>query len=729
MIPSDLNPLITLAISLISTNLIISTSFAEPVDLDVMEIHSAPINDIQSPQESLLQGDALRLKQNDTLGKVLETELGVSNASFGPGVGIPVIRGFSGSRVRMMQNSLGSHDASSLSPDHAVAIEPIFAESIRLSRGSENIRYGGNAIGGIVEVEDYRIPERRQVELLSGWLESRYDTNGNGTHSAFRMNLEKDWLGMTMGGFYRHRNDTQIPGSAIDEDNIQQQFDLTDINNSEGTIPNSDSESYGGFAGVSWLGEETMAGMSVSYIDNEYGVPGSTHSLDPNSLDGLELILPQLDDISGFEDVLGKEALYPDIRIDMQNIRYDFKGEWNDPIEGIHNIRFLYAYVDYQHTENEGGSVFTTFKNDTGEGRVEVDHHFGEEFTGTFGVQFTDQDFSALGIETFVPETKKNAWGIFTTQNYQWNDWLFSGGVRFEQTKIDPEGDRLSLRGSALPPVALPDELNYNAVSGSLAVTWSFIPEQADIYLAFDYAQRSPDIQELLSFGPHLSTRTFDIGNVSLTNETMQRIDLGLDWQSDWLNLKLNGFYNWIDDFIYQRNTGLFYEMDNEVIRQRCVSAAECLPIYVYDQQNATFVGYEVEASMPVFESSFATVSLTLFSDYVRARFKDDDVPRIPPLRYGAELSAGNYDWNTSLRYSRSEAQRHSGANETETEGYNLLSLSADYHWDNTGWGDLWLFAKANNLLNEEIRNSVSFLRNYAPEPGFSFVLGFRADF
>lgn len=707
----------------------ISTSFAEPVDLDVMVINSAPNNAYQSPQASILKGDELRLKQNDTLGKMLEGELGVSNASYGPGVGIPVIRGFTGSRVRMMQNGLGSHDVSSLSPDHAVAIEPIFAESIRISRSSENIRYGGNAIGGVVEVEDYRIPEKRQDQLLSGWLESRYDTNGDGTHSAFRMNLEKDWLGMTMGGFYRHRNDTQIPGSAIDEGLIEQQFGLTDINNTEGTIPNTDSESYGGFAGVSWLGEQAMAGMSVSYIDNKYGVPGSTHGLDPNNLDGLELILPQLENLNGFEDVLGAEALYPDIRIDLQNIRYDFKGEWNDPIEGVHNVRFQYAYVDYQHTESEGGSIFTTYKNDTGEGRFEIDHHFGQDFTGTAGLQWTDQDFSALGIETFIPETHKKVWGIFATQNYHWNDWLFSGGVRFEQTAINPEANSVRLRGSALPPVALPDELNYDAVSGSMSITWNFLPDQADVHLGFDYGQRSPDIQELLSFGPHLSTRTFDIGNVDLNNETMKRIELGFDWQSDRLTFKVNGFYNWIEDFIYQQNTGLFYEIDNEVIRQRCVSEAECLPIYAYDQRDATFVGYEAEATVPLFELPFANVSLTVFSDYVRARFKNDDVPRIPPLRYGAELSVGNYVWNTSLRYARSEAQSHSGAYETETSGYNLLNFTADFLWDESDLGELWVFTKATNLLNEDIRNSVSFLRNYAPEPGFSFVVGFRASY
>lgn len=120
----------------------------------------------------------------------------------------------------------------------------------------------------------------------------------------------------------------------------------------------------------------------------------------------------------------------------------------------------------------------------------------------------------------------------------------------------------------------------------------------------------------------HLSTRTFDIGNVDLNNETMKRIELGFDWQSDRLTFKVNGFYNWIEDFIYQQNTGLFYEIDNEVIRQRCVSEAECLPIYAYDQRDATFVGYEAEATVPLFESPFANVSLTVFSDYVRARFK-----------------------------------------------------------------------------------------------------------
>lgn len=695
--------------------------------LDVMVIESS--SDFQSPQTNSLKGAELRLKQNDTLGKLLETELGLSNASYGAGVGIPVIRGFSGSRVRMLQNGLGSHDVSSLSPDHAVAIEPIFAEGIRISRASENILYGGNAIGGIVEVQDYRIPERRLDQLLTGWLESRYDSNGDGTHSAFRLNVEKDWLGMTVGGFNRHRNDTQIPGQAIDQAFIEQEFGLTGIDNAVGHIPNTDSESQGGFVGISWLGDAAMAGMSISYIDNKYGVPRGTHGLDPNHLDGLELILPELEDISGFEDVLGSEALFPVIRIDMETTRYDFKAEWNQPMSGINDIRFLYAYVDYAHDESEGGSDFTKFKNDTAEGRFVIDHHFGTDFNGSVGLQWTDQDFSALGIETFIPETDKKVWGLFATQNYSWNDWLISAGIRFEQTAIDPRVNSLSLRGSALSPVSLPNELNYDALSSSLAINWNFIPDQANLNLSFSYGRRSPDIQELLSFGPHLSTRTFEIGNVNLNIETMKRINLGLNWQSDWLTLKVNGFYNWIDDFIYQRNTGIFYDLDNEVIRRRCVSEAECLPIYAYDQRDATFAGYEADVTLPLIQSSFANVSMTLFSDYVRARFRTDDVPRIPPLRYGVELSVENFKWNTRLRYARSERQTRSGEFESKTQANNVLNLTADYLWNDSDLGEIWVFTKATNLLDEEIRNSVSFLRSFAPEPGFGFVIGFRASY
>jgi iron complex outermembrane recepter protein len=701
------------------------------IQLTPIEVIGVKPTEIPKAGASVLKGRALRLQQSDTLGQTLNEELGVSNASYGPGVGVPVIRGLAGPRVRFLQNGIGTHDATSLSPDHALAIDTLFADEIRVLRGPEIIRYGGNAIGGIVDVNDGRIPERRVQKTVSGAVESRFNTNGDGTHSAFKLNTGKDRIAFNLGGFFRHRNDVEIPGKAIDETFAEQQFGLSDIPNVTGKIPNTDSKSKGGFAGISWLGDQFMAGMSISHTDNHYGVPRGSHHLDPNHLDGLETILPRLEDLSGFEDIFGPQALFPNIRIDMQQTRYDFKSEWYEPLRGIDSVSFRYGLVDYDHTEFEGGLPFTQFKNNAGEGRVEMQHNLQRNLTGTFGVQWIDRKFSALGVETFVPETKQLTLGVYTTQTFAWNNWMLEGGVRFEHSRINPEANELMLRGSALPSVPLPGSLDYQAVSASASIQWN-PKDDITTTLTFNHGQRPPDIQELLSFGPHLSTRSFEIGNVQLENETVNVVDLGFEWNTTHISARVNGYYNRASDFIYRRNTGLFYEVDNEVFRQRCVSPAECVSVFAYDQRGAEFVGYESNIDATLYRFPYGDLSLSLFSDYVRGRFVNgdrDDVPRMPPLRYGAELGFGKHVWSTALRYTRGEAQNHPGANETPTSGYHLLTASADYQFKAGKWGDLWLYAKGYNLLNEEIRNSVSFLRNFAPEPGRSFIFGLRATF
>ncbi|MBX9636610.1 MAG: TonB-dependent receptor, partial [Nitrosomonas sp.] len=526
-------------------------------------VQMTPINIIgvtpdqpSQPNTSTLKGRSLRLQQGNTLGQTLNEELGVSNASFGPGVGIPVIRGLTGSRVRILQNGIGTHDATSLSPDHAVAIDPLFAEEIRIMRGPEIVRYGGNAIGGIVDVNDHRIPGKRTTKPISGSVESRYDTNGDGTNSAFKLNLGKDRLAFNLGGFFRKRGDTQIPGKAIDAALVEQQFGLSEIQNVSGTIPNTDSRGIGGFAGISWLGHNFMAGMAVSHTDNRYGVPKGSHHLDPNHLNGLETILPKLNDLRGFEDIFGPQALFPNIRLNMRQTRYDFKSEWYEPARGIESVSFRYGLVDYGHTEMEGGSLFTKFKNDAGEGRVEVRHHAFPNLTGTFGAHWIHRNFSALGVETFAPRTKQQSLGLYTTQDYAWNNWILRGGLRFEHTHIDPSVNELRLRGSALPPVPLPGSLDYQSLSASSALQWNPRTDTV-LTLTLNRGKRPPDIQELLALGPHLSTRSFEIGNVQLKNETVNMADLGMEWKSGRISARANGYYNRTDDFIYLRNTGL----------------------------------------------------------------------------------------------------------------------------------------------------------------------------
>ncbi len=705
-------------------------------EMEVVEVIDTAPRAERLPGETRLKGDTLRLQQSDTLGKTLENQMGVSNASFGPGVGIPVIRGLTGSRVRIMQDGIGSHDASGISPDHAVAIEPLFAEEIDVVRGPATIRYGGNAIGGMVDVKDSRIPERLPERLVQGAVESRFDTNGDGTNSAFKLDLGEKAIAMRIGGFYRHRNDTEIPGAAIDADAIRRQYEVHNVINAEGSIPNTDNESQGGSVGISWLGDSATAGMSVSHIANDYGIPKGSHGIDPSHLDGLELILPDID-IEGFEDIFGPDALNPSTRIEMAQTRYDFKSEWFPSLPGLEKLLFRYGLVDYEHIEFEGDLPFTTFNNQVGEGRFEIQHKLLEHFSGSFGAQWLERDFSALGIETFVPETQSDTLGLFTLQKLRFDAWTWEAGLRTERIRIDPLADFLKFpappgQPALYTPVKLPENLSFRADSASLSTRWD-MNDSASLILALSRAKRSPDIQELLALGPHLSTRAFEIGNVKLGNETVNMADLGLDWHSERMAVSINGYYNWTENYIYQKLIpDTFYSTHEAQLYPECVSLVDCLPVYAYAQRNALFVGYEAEAQATLADTRLGQLKLTLFSDWVRGRFADgarDDVPRLPPLRFGAELGFGDQVWNASLRYTRAETQHHPGNGETETAGYHLLGASADYHWRSLEPLDIWLFAKANNILNQEVRNSVSFLRNFAPEPGQSVVLGFRATF
>ena len=151
-----------------------SPIFAEEIEqLDDMNVQSITPISTETENSLLLTGDELRNKIGSTLGETLQNELGVTNQSFGSGVGTPVIRGQSGSRVKMMQNGLGNNDVSSLSPDHATGVDPIIAERIEVLRGADTLRYGSGAIGGIVNVIDNRIPEKQFDKVIGGAGDSR----------------------------------------------------------------------------------------------------------------------------------------------------------------------------------------------------------------------------------------------------------------------------------------------------------------------------------------------------------------------------------------------------------------------------------------------------------------------------------------------------------------------------------------------------------------------------
>lgn len=641
---------------------------------------------------SILSGDELRMKAASSVGETLKNEPGITSQSFGPGVGQPVIRGQSGSRVHVLQNGLGSLDVSSLSPDHANSTEALWAERIEVLRGPATLLYGSGAIGGVVNVMDNRIPDHVPEKVVEGAIEQRYNTVNEGKSTAFKLDGGKGMLAWHLDGFYRDSINLQIPGSAVDETAAAEEHDDHEEHqeSSQGRLLNSNTRARSGTAGFSLVGDKGFIGVSINHLDNNYGVPPGAHEHE-------------------HEEEAGSES----VRIDLQQTRYDMKAELYEPFEFADSMRMRLGYNDYQHAEVENGVAGTVYNNEGFESRVELIQKPWAFFDhGVIGVQTKNSEFSALGDEAVVPKSDINSFGFFTVQDIHTEYLTYEMGMRVEQQWIEPE-DRA--------------ESSHTPVSFSASALWS-ITEQDSIKLMFSRSQRAPDIQELFSNGPHLATASYELGDTGLIEETSHNLELGLHIDRDWVQADFNLYHNWVQEYITQINNGMFFDHDAETIVANC--AGDCLPVFLSQQKDAEFQGFEAQVTVPVLRNDYGQLNSQLFADYVRGRFTDgSDIPRMPPLRYGMELAWTHTDWMANIRITRAERQDNPGINETETDGYWLLNLGANYRLHAGEHVDMLWFVKANNLLDDEIRNSVSYLRNVAPEAGRGAEMGLRIEF
>jgi iron complex outermembrane receptor protein len=643
-----------------------------------------------SQSTSVLSGDALLAAGAATLGDTLQSTPGISSASFGPGVGSPVIRGQSGNRVKVLSNNAGTADASAVSPDHANAVEPLLAEKIEIIRGPATLLYGNGAIGGVVNIIDNRIPTRRADET-TGAIEQRHDTNSDQNTSVAKVDTGAgDWA-LHVDGVYRERNDVRIDGEAIRETQPHdEEEEEREEEHASGYIPNTGALSKSLTIGNSWITDSGYAGIAVNRLENRYGIPPGAHH----------------HEVGEEEQDEGEENL----QIDMKQTRVDAKTGWTLAQSFWKNLEVQLGYSDYEHREIENGATGTRFTNDALETRVEAAHRFNDAWHGVVGFQGSSREFAAVGDEAFIPETDGNTAGIFTVQTYRQGAWTFDAGLRAERSRLSPDGNC---------------SRNDSSVSASTGSVWRFL-RATDMTMSVSHSQRSPSIEEYYSNVDtqgcvaknegqqpvaHVASQRIEIGNPDLDNETANNIEWGMRQRRGRFTGSFSLFYNDVHDFIYLADSDTLVD-DTQVA--------------FYRQQAAVFKGAEFEITWHSSVNDIEHWELGLFGDAVRAEFDDGEwVPRTPPQRLGAEVGFVSVMWSARLRWTEAADQDRVFVNETETEGYSLVTLYADYHMP-LAEQELTLFIKGNNLLDEEIRQSSSFIKDVAPDAGRGVEGGIR---
>lgn len=615
----------------------------QPVELTPLTITAAPE---QGSGRTVLERAVFQRQLRRTLGETLEQLPGFSNQSFGPGVGLPVIRGQSGPRVRVLQNSLGVNDLSSISPDHAIGLEPLLAEQIEVLHGPAALRYGSGIVGGLVNVLDARIPKQLPERPVVFAGEYRYDSTAAEQAGAARLDGGLGRFALHLDGLRRARGE---------------------LATGSGVLRHTDGDARSGSAGISWVGKQGFAGAAINRLENTYGIP---------------------------------TAEAEQTQIDLKQTRYDFRSRWDTPFSWMEALFLGFSHNDYRHLEIEAGERGTLWTQGSYESRIELTHAPLGPLSGSLGFQSRHGNLSALGEEAIVPRTDTETYALFIHELVAQGPFTYELGARLEHQQTEAENHRAR---RDLP------------VSGAAAVTW-----QADkhrLSLAFTSTQRAPAPQELFSFGVHTATQSFEVGNPELDLEHANLLELGYRFEHPIATAELNFFHYWIDDFIFFRNTG---RVDEE----------SALPILIASQQDAIFKGLEAQLHFPLLTTTHGDLNLTLFGDYTRGRFSSGgDTPRMPPLRYGFELNFQGAEGQVFVRLTRAESQDHPGQNEAPTPGYVLLNLGGEYLIPTGHPTQLVIFAQATNLLDHTVRNSTSFLRTIAPEPGRGAQVGVRVGF
>ncbi|MDP5211169.1 TonB-dependent receptor [Microbulbifer sp. 2205BS26-8] len=668
----------------------------------------------------ILTGDELRLEISNTLGETLASQPGVHNATFGPSVGLPVLRGLSGVRVRIVEDGIGSWDASSLSPDHAVAIEPILAERIEILQGASSIEFGNAAVGGVVHVDTQRIPFTKAGQSHSGAIEWRKEfiNDHAQTTTAAKFNIENQRFGFHIDAYNRNHDDAEIPRCAIDVAQVNRQFGFdASQSNTCGYIANSDAEAKGYSIGAALTKEHWYIGASARNMKYDYGIPPGSHT-EPRD--------------SGHSHG-GGEGGDPLIRIDLEQQRYDLRAGYQFKQDVLQQLELQIATADYEHFEGGRGFSGTHFVNDAIEAKLSLEHSLAAGFEGVIGVQVIDRYFSSTGSENFVPPSDVTSFGMYLVEKWQHEAWTFQAGGRFDTTEIHQRELTAPLRPDNYQLMHEPIE--YKTSSFQLGADYEL--EQHQWFAALGRHQRTPDVHEFLSLGPHLATRSFDLGLLLRSDgdipdaELFHSLELGWDWTHGLGSTHIRLFRSEIDGFIYQNNTGIFYDLAEQLFRINCVRLAECLPVYEYQQNDAAIQGGEVQWLWPGVSLARGTLQVDWFADYVEGSLEDaghsgtdnEDIPRMPPWRLGAGAEWSSMQWLFDITATYVAAQNNPGAFETETDSY--FEVNASLHYRLTGWLDnASVFLKGKNLSDREIHNATSFIRNFAPEPGRSLELG-----
>lgn len=664
---------------------------------------------------SIIRSSQLEQQTATTLGDVLTNEVGVSADTFGQGASRPIIRGQTAPRVKVMQNGLTVQDASQISPDHQVSVPVVGAEQIEVIKGTSALLYGGGAVGGVVNVVDNTIKNRIIGERINGKLTvvGQQATDGYLGYAELNGDIGDNWV-------------WSASLQKTDQGNLQvPHWDSKEVNNSWYTQDNARF-------GLAYVTDTGHIGASFQQQASEYGLPFHVHNqCSPDANNPNQLTCPS----HAHHHTHGKPPF-----VDLRSNVYQLYAEKQLPMIGVEKINGKISYTDYQHDEIDEGVAGTTFTNKAINSRLDATHltfRTGKLgfMKGIVGVEWNHNDFSAVGLEGYLPKTKNQQVGIFFVEritptydgaeiNNQDKFAIASSNNSFDhdghnhgETATNVTNDTKALPADKSPWYIefggrqefqtiknTQDNLSRSQTGSSFSLEGGkYLTNNSQISVRASHSQRLPTAQELYANGAHLATNAWERGNSQLNKEVTNGIELTYRYNNQKFETSTSIFYNDIKDYIYAKTQDIIKSGESAGFR-----------LIDYNQTDAKHYGGEITTRYRINKNlsigGFADIALIELQDKTLQR---KYAPRLTAPRVGGDITASFGAFDVTLSgYHRFEQDKIADF-ETVTPSYNMLNAKLVYN--STSNLDYTAFIQVSNILNELAYNHASYLVEHVP--------------
>ena len=656
---------------------------------------ASPFNPPFAPLSTIGSNQIQTGSSNGGFGSLFSNMPGATSAGLATESARPILRGLSDAKVRIQENGVGAVDVSDIAQDHAVPIDPLAIQRVDVVRGPGALRFGSQAVGGVVDVTNNRIPTAAPAGGLAAELKSGMTSVNRGWESGLLLDAGGRNAAVHADIYGRSSGDYSIPSYPY----------LVPPNPApigNGRQPNSASQSAGAAVGGSWLFDGGYAGIAVSRFTSDFYVPGiATAAARQHN--------------------------------DLEQTKITGKGEYRPDAAALAAVRYWTGHSEYRHDETvlagpnfEG--ITATFKNKQTEGKIELESAaFATPLgalTSIVGAQGAYQQLDTAGQAILLPAQTRTAAAYFLNEVRHTDTLRTQLAGRIEAVNV--AGTAFTFPPNFLPPPDIPGRAAAKLDFVPKSVSFGIVKELPSFLVAsltLQRIERAPRALELFAQGPDGSEKTFKIGNSNLGIETAQTAEIGLKRTAGDFRFAANAYYTSYDKFIFSRATGILCQETFAT----CGAGTDYIQVN-YDQRDATFRGGEVAWQWDVAPLANGTFGVDGQFDIVRATFTDgSNVPRIPPMRLGGGAYWRNDSWFARVGLLHAFAQNDVSQFDTTTGGYDLLKVQLENRqfWKDSPWGAVEVATGlvGDNLLNANIRNAVQFHKDEILQPGRGFKL------